>query len=190
MRQRLKKSPTDALKSKFKELKTQVKKLISASRTEFFNSLDAELFPNPKRFWSVFKLKSKDSRLPGIMSIGQRDGEGNQQAPLATTPSSIASIFNDDFSYVFGPSTLAQSIPHEAEPGLFNPLRAPPLHQVQLEVQDVLSALLALDSNKATGPDGIACSRKQRNRLLRHSLGSTTYHSALELCSMNGNWRT
>ena len=92
VQKKLKKSPTDALKNIFKELRTRVKKMISASRTDFFNSLDADLSSNPKRFWSVFKLKSKNSRFPRIMSIGQRDGEGNQQARLATTPSSIASM--------------------------------------------------------------------------------------------------
>ena len=189
VRKKLKKSPTDALKNRFRELRTQVKKMISASRTDFFNSLDADLSSNPKRFWSVFKLKSKNSRFPGIMSIGQRDGEGNQQARLATTPSSIASIFNDYFSSVFVPSTPAQPPPHEADPGLLDLPRAPPLHQVQLEVQDVLSALLALDPNKA---NGISCRLlKVTAQQIAPSL-TQLYNLSLRLGvgPMNGNWLT
>ena len=46
------------LKEKFSRLRTQVKKAIKESRESFYNSLGNSLRINPKRFWSIFKIKS------------------------------------------------------------------------------------------------------------------------------------
>ena len=50
VQKKINKSPTDALKNRFKELRNQVKKLISASHTDFFNSLDAVSPQIPRDF--------------------------------------------------------------------------------------------------------------------------------------------
>ena len=123
------------------------------------------------------------------MSLGLSDGVKNQQARLVTTPSSIASIFNDYFSSVFGPSTPAQPPSFEADPGLLDPSTAPVLHQLQLEVQDVLNALVALDSNKATGPDGISCRLlKETAHQIAPSL-TQLYNLSVRLGVVSDEWK-
>jgi hypothetical protein len=69
-------SPTDALWNKFKELHTRVKQLISNGRAHFFETIDADIQNNPKRFWSLFKLKSRDSSVPRIVSMGASESDG------------------------------------------------------------------------------------------------------------------
>ena len=64
---------------------------------------------------------------------------------------------SDYFSSVLVPVLLRNPPLYEADPELLDHPWAPPLHQLQLEVQDVLSAFLASDSNKATEPDRIPC---------------------------------
>ena len=72
VRRKLKSIPSDVLRVKFKELRARVKQLVSYYRAHFFQSLDADLHTNPKRFWSLFKLKKKDSTAPGNVSSGAR----------------------------------------------------------------------------------------------------------------------
>ena len=65
IRRKLKRSHTNYLRNRFKELRTKVKSMVSERRAHFFNSLlDLEFKRHPKRFWSIFKLKSKTSSVP------------------------------------------------------------------------------------------------------------------------------
>jgi hypothetical protein len=83
------------LKVKFKEMRANVKKMISISRANFFDSLEDNFLSNPKRFWSIFKLSSKESRIPDTMSLGKDDGYSAQsQIRFASTPPTISEIFN------------------------------------------------------------------------------------------------
>ena len=69
VRRQLKSSSSSSLMEKFKELQNKVKQPVNESRTHFFETIDVDLCNNPKRFWSVFKLKSKSSSVPEIVSI-------------------------------------------------------------------------------------------------------------------------
>ena len=55
VRRKLKTTPTDILKNKFKALRSKVKRMITKSRGQFFENISEALSNNPKRFWSVFK---------------------------------------------------------------------------------------------------------------------------------------
>ena len=81
------------LKEKFSRLRTQVKKAIKESRESFYNSLGNSLRINPKRFWSIFKIKSNSGSVPNSIS---RISNINPESRLhANTPHSIASMFNE-----------------------------------------------------------------------------------------------
>ena len=99
VRRKLKSSPSNVLQSKLKELRTRVKHLVSHYRAHFFETLDVNLHNNPKRFWSLFKLKTKDSTVPGNVSIGASKSDS---APIrsAFCPRDIAELFNDYFASV------------------------------------------------------------------------------------------
>lgn len=54
---------------RFKELRSRIKKLISRKRKDFYTSLVNSLYSNPKRFWSIFSLKTKKHTVPEKVSI-------------------------------------------------------------------------------------------------------------------------
>ncbi|CAB4040859.1 Hypothetical predicted protein, partial [Paramuricea clavata] len=99
VRRKLKSSPTDALWNKFKELRTRVKQLISNGRAHFFETLDVDIQNNPKRFWSLFKLNSRDSSVPRIVSMGASESD-TASVRSASCPRDIAELFNDYFTSV------------------------------------------------------------------------------------------
>ena len=102
VRRKLRSSPTDSLKVKFKEMRANVKKVISISRANFFDSLEDNFLSNPKGFWSIFKLISKESRIPDTVSLGKDDGySAKSQIRSASTPA-----FNDYFASVFNRTEL------------------------------------------------------------------------------------
>ena len=96
-RSKLKKSPTDHQRQKYRELRTKAKILIRESREIYFSSLDSDLARQPKRFWSFFKFKNKTRTFHETMS----SGDDNQQGPQASTPQQIAELFISYFLSVF-----------------------------------------------------------------------------------------
>ena len=74
VRRKLKSSPTDALRTRFKELRATVKKMVKKSRASLFNSLDSTFQSNLKRFWSIFKLNNKQTTIPNTMSMNSTYG--------------------------------------------------------------------------------------------------------------------
>ena len=69
-RSKLKKSPTDHQRQKYRELRTKAKILIRESREIYFSSLDSDFARQPIRCWSFFKLKNKTRTFPETMSSG------------------------------------------------------------------------------------------------------------------------
>ena len=148
MRRKLKTTPTDILKNKFKALRSKVKRMITESRGQFFENISEALSNNPKRFWSVFKISSKRSSVPGIMTMGS-NGLDSNPVRSASCARDIADLFNDYFSTIVSgndntiPTNISSS-PTDSK-----------LSGLTLSPDDVLAALLSLDTNKATGPDEI-----------------------------------
>ena len=97
VRQKLKTTPTDILKNKFKALRSEMKRMITESRGQFFENISEALSNNPKRFWSVFKISSKRARVPGNMTMGS-NGLDSNPARSASCARDIADLLNDYFS--------------------------------------------------------------------------------------------
>ena len=76
---------------KFKELRNNVKQLANESQAHFFETIDVDLCNNPKRFLSVFKLKSKSSSVPEIVSMRS----GSEAVYSVWCPADIAKLFNN-----------------------------------------------------------------------------------------------
>ena len=152
VRRKLRSSPSDALRAKFKELRTKVKTMVRESRERFYNSLDANFKTNPKRFWSIFKLNNKQSSVPDIMSMGNAVEPESSQTCDVSTPTAIANLFNRYFTSVFNTD-------HDNLEERSSPPSSPPStsgqSDLQLTIEEVARTLLALDTTKATGPDGI-----------------------------------
>ena len=176
-------SPTDSLRAKFRELRAKVKDMVKESRTKFFKSLDSDLRNNPKRFWSVFKLRSKETNFPDTISMGVGEGVSTPTR-TASTPADIASMFNDYFTSVFS-AAEDHPVPTPSEP-------TPSDHalcDVSFTTADILESLLTLDPNKATGPDGIPCRLlKETARQIAPSL-TQLLNLSLSCGSLPDDWK-
>ena len=153
LRRKLKMSPTSVnLKEKFKHLRATIKKMLRESRTNYVNSICDDHGNNPKRFWSLFKLKSKSCNVPEKVSMR---AEGNSRK-YAETPIDVANLFNNYFTSIFttDPDTFAD--PSTTDDNLLsNKTNTALLDDVILTPDDVTNVLKTLDNNKAHGPDGI-----------------------------------
>ena len=76
-RSKLKKSPTDHQEQKYRGLRAKAKTLIRESSEIYFSSLDSDLTPQPKRYWSFFNLKNRMQIFPETMI----SGDDNHQSP-------------------------------------------------------------------------------------------------------------
>ena len=107
-----------------------------------------KLFNNPKRFWSVFKINSKRASVLGTITVGS-NGLNPDSARWGSCPRDIAELFNNYFTSIVSGSdhTTPTDSPSSATDCT--------LSELTLFPDDVLAALLSLDTNKATGPDEI-----------------------------------
>ena len=99
LRRKLKKSktPKHHLAAKVKELRSAIKKMLRDSRSKYINSVCADRNNNPKRFWSLFKLKSNVSNVPEKVSMARSDGVRTS----VESPEAIATMFNSFFTSIF-----------------------------------------------------------------------------------------
>ena len=98
LRQRLKKSPSDYLRHKFKSLRATIKLMIKISRSNYISSLCTNIQTNSKRFWSLFKLKGATRSVPEKISI--KTSVDNVRE-YAKNPRDIATLFNRHFVSIF-----------------------------------------------------------------------------------------
>ena len=82
-----------------------VKQLISEGKARFFETLEDDLRNNSKRFWSFFKLKTKDSSVPAKVSMGVGGSDPTSVQP-ASCPRDIVELFNVYFSSVLNSTTI------------------------------------------------------------------------------------
>ncbi|CAB3977286.1 Hypothetical predicted protein [Paramuricea clavata] len=130
LRQRLKKSPSDYLRHKFKTLRATIKLMIKISRSSYISSLCTNIQTNSKCLWSLFKLKGATRSVPEKISIKTSVDNVREYAENLRD---IATLFNRYFVSIF--STI------------FN--------DIILSEGTVHSVLRNLDNNKAHGPDAI-----------------------------------
>ena len=69
IRKKLKKSPSDHLKEKFKNLRCKIKRMLREQRDQFFGSIESDVNTNPKRFWSILRHNSKSRAIPNCVSM-------------------------------------------------------------------------------------------------------------------------
>ena len=85
----------DYLKTKFSQLRAEVKKSIQESRKLFYSSFGSTLRINPKRFWSVFKINLISGCIPNSMSRTNNIIPGTRLH--ANTPRDITTVFSEYF---------------------------------------------------------------------------------------------
>jgi hypothetical protein len=128
--------------------------MLRDSRSKYINSVCADRQNNPKRFWSLFKLKSNVSNVPEKVSMAKSDGARTS----AESPEDIASIFNSYFTSIFTrdePNTEADSRTNDVATDHENSTNTTLLDDITLTPDHVAAVLRALDNDKAQGPDGI-----------------------------------
>ena len=181
VRQKMKKSPTNYLKEKFKALRSKIKHMLRERRNEFFGSLESKKNTNPKRFWSILKQNSKSHNLPNLVSAPAATSatvESDTQSssrPTAENPQEIANLFNQYFASVFTTDDRRDDddLDHKTDP--------PNMSDLCLITAKIQTVLVGLDVNKATGPDKISA------RLLKE----TSTEIAPSLCKLfNKSLRT
>ena len=172
-------SPSEHLKKWFRDLRTNIKRMLRESRKEYINSICTSREHNPKRFWSFFKLKSKVSHIPGKVSRQLNEGEGKRRSYVENSID-IANTFNEYFASIFTQETDNLETKHYQDE--YDHLETNGmLTDIELLEDEVLSVLRNLDQNKTQGPD-------RRNSLLHLSVSYIINHCALVYFLVIGNW--
>ncbi len=150
LRLRIKKSPkpTEYLVEKFKTLRSSIKRMLRNCRSIYFDSICSSRGPNPKRFWSLFKLNNKSRNIPEKLSAKVTETE----RIFADNPADIAALFNNYFTSTFTIDPKIEVSSPDALPGQSDNTI---IENITLSEADVFSVLYNLDINKAQGPDGI-----------------------------------
>ena len=168
---------TNYLKEKFSRLRAEVKKAIKESRESFFQSLGSTLRINPKRFWSIFKIKSSTGSVPN--SVSRNCGNNPESRSQATTPDSIASMFNEYFHSVY---TSALEEPSSTQP-------VSSISSIDLSTEEVCHALQNLNPSKAHGSDGLPSRiRKECANQLAPSL-HYLFTKSLKVSQVPAEWK-
>ncbi len=85
---------------KFKVLRGEVKRLVAESRTRFLENIDNDLQNNPKRFWSIFRIRNKSCGERSHVSMGSNEPADLTTLRTASHPRDIAELFNEHFSSI------------------------------------------------------------------------------------------
>lgn len=137
-----KKTNCDSAWSTFRDLRNRTKKLLNAKYRNFMRGLSEGFATNSKRFWSLFRCKSKSRSIPLVVEHG---------AEKALEPLDKAKLFNKYFHSTFrhnaGTATTLPEIDALPECGL---------ESVLFNSNMVQRALSKLDVHKASGPDDIS----------------------------------
>ena len=149
LRRKLKKfkTPKEHLAAKVKELRSAIKKMLRNSRSKYINSVCADRNNNPKRFWSLFMLKSNVSNVPEKVSMARSDGVRTS----AESPEAIATIFNSYFTSIFTkdqPNAETYEL-HTNDADHDETIATSLLEDTVLTPDHVAAVLRNLDNNKA-----------------------------------------
>ena len=134
---KMKNCPSEKNVKKYKDLKRSSQRLCRQAHENYVNDLICE-DSNNKKLFSYVRGKRKDD--VGISDLC--DGEKVIQDPLTK-----ANMFNEQFSSVF--STPGTPTPRTANSSF------PPMPNIKVSRNGVLTLMLDIKENKATGPDGI-----------------------------------
>ena len=140
------------IKEKFKHQRSVVKKMLRDSRARYINSICSDVGSNSKRFWSLFKLKSKSCNVPQSVSIEIDE----DIRTYSETPPKIANLFNKYFTSVFTTdSDISEDLFANNDILSCSSTDSSHMENIVLEPEHVSIILRSLDTNKAHGPDEI-----------------------------------
>ena len=129
------------------------------------NSICASCEPNPKRFWSFFKIKSKVSNIPLKVSVKSSEN----QRTYSNNNVDIANTFNEYFTSIFTHDNNSDhNLGENSDPEIVSE------DIITLTNDEVITVLTNLNNNKAHGPDGIPA----------HLLTETSSQIAPSLCAL------
>ena len=140
------------IKEKFKHQRSVVKKMLRDSRARYINSICSDVGSNSKRFWSLFKLKSKSCNVPQSVSMTIDE----DIRTYSETPPKIANLFNKYFTSVFTTdSDISEDLFANNDILSCSSTDSSHMENIVLEPEHVTIILRSLDTNKAHGPDEI-----------------------------------
>ena len=153
LRRKHKKAPDSVdIMEKFKHQRSVVKKMLRDSRARYINSICSDVGSNSKRFWTLFKLKSKSCDVPQSVSMAIDE----DLRTYSETPPKIANLFNKYFTSVFTTDSDISEDPIANDDTLSCSLTDNShMENIVLEPEHVAIILRSLDNNKAHGPDKI-----------------------------------
>ena len=159
-----------------------MKRRLRGCREAFFADMESNLKSNPKRFWSILKVKSKHKNVPETITMATSDNSRVK----ASTPSEVAELFNQYFVSVFASDQGTPAPEREngqlPDSGLF-------LTDVILSVSEVELTLLNLDASKATGPDELPAKiLKETAEVIAPSL-TELFNKSLRLGCLPEDWK-
>ena len=135
-----KKKKSGQVWQKYYNVRNKVVRLLRKAKRQYFANISVQ--STPKKFWSTMKLKNRSkSAIPTLFSDGKELCSDNEKAEA----------LNEFFSKCFNRSLppLGPQLPFESL-GCY----CPP--EFLCEPDRILELLLAVDNNKASGPDGIS----------------------------------
>ena len=136
--QRQKKTGSSKLRSKFQELRQQIKADIKKQHDLYVNKLVGDIKVNPKDFYRYSNSQRKDNQ--GISPPKWRNGSG-----LAESETEQAEEFNGQFTDVFSKTS-------ENEVRLLEK-STPPMSDIHISNEGVIKMMKGLNPSKALGPD-------------------------------------
>ena len=133
-----KKTGSSKLRSKFQELRQQIKADIKKQHDLYVNKLVGNIKVNPKVFYRYTNSQRKDNQ--GIPPLKRRNGSG-----LAESEIEQAEEFNGQFTDVFS-KTSENEVPLLEK-------SAPPMSDIHISNEGVIKMMKGLNPSKALGPD-------------------------------------
>ena len=193
VRQKLKKSSSSYLKEKYRQLRKQVKQMLR-DRNQYLGSVESEYKTNPKRFWSLLRLKSKSRSVPHRISMATGTEETDDTSStvprtFAESPKAISNLFNRYFASVFTNNSTNNSINSGNAGSNICDMDQTAPNDIRLTASEVQAVLKSLDVSKATGSDEIPA------RLLRETAEVITpslchlFNKSLSTGSIPREWK-
>lgn len=164
------KSPS--LKSKYKQYRNKVSALIRSAKRKYFRQLK----PSNKHFWKLMNsLNQKDSSIPTLNNHGSE----------VTSPTDKATLLGDVFSKNFNTAHPPLS---DDDRFVVHPEDCPT--NLLCTEDDVLNIILSLDSNKASGLDGISVKMLKETALTVSPILTAIFNHSISTGTVPDCWKT
>ena len=137
------------------DLRRKFQKLKKMKYEEFNRNIESTLKSQPKKFWSINKLKDNSTGIPATMFLNDIS---------ASTPEAIAQLYANHFESVYAP--INDDPPPKSESETNESLKPNIVTK-----EDIIYAIKQLDGNKGGSPDRIPANLiKQLNEFIAEPL--------------------